>query len=69
MTVIGVDRDLSASFGVAVCPDHAAVPELLLRQADRALYAAKALGRNRVEVVSGTPAAAEPAATAAAAPA
>jgi diguanylate cyclase (GGDEF)-like protein len=57
LTVVGVERDLSASFGVAVCPDHAAVPELLLRQADRALFAAKALGRNRVEVVSGAPAA------------
>lgn len=55
LTVVGVDRGLSASFGVAVCPDHAAGPELLLRQADRALYAAKALGRNRVEVVSGAP--------------
>jgi diguanylate cyclase (GGDEF)-like protein len=64
LTVVGVDRDLSASFGVAVCPEHAAVPDLLLRQADRALYAAKALGRNRVEVVSGMPAPAEPAAAA-----
>jgi diguanylate cyclase (GGDEF)-like protein len=61
MTVVGVDRELSASFGVAVSPAHAASPELLVRQADRALYAAKALGRNCVQVASATGAGEEPA--------
>jgi diguanylate cyclase (GGDEF)-like protein len=65
LTVVGVDREISASFGVAVTPAHAVSPELLVRQADRALYAAKALGRNCVRVATGTgasdPAAATPA--------
>ncbi len=39
---------LTASFGVAVFPDHAGEPESLLRAADRALYLAKESGRNRV---------------------
>jgi diguanylate cyclase (GGDEF)-like protein len=40
---------LTASFGVAALPEDAVDPHELLRHADRALYAAKALGRNRVE--------------------
>jgi diguanylate cyclase (GGDEF)-like protein len=40
---------LTASFGVAALPEDAVDPHELLRRADRALYAAKALGRNRVE--------------------
>lgn len=44
----GVDEVITASFGVAVLPDDAATPEQLMRRADRALYLAKELGRNRV---------------------
>ncbi len=38
---------VSASFGVAVYPQHGTDPEVLLDHADQAMYAAKALGRNR----------------------
>jgi diguanylate cyclase (GGDEF)-like protein len=43
---------LTASFGVAALPDDAGEPEHLMRKADRALYAAKAGGRNRVVTAS-----------------
>lgn len=39
---------VTASFGVALFPDHAGDPESLLRMADRSLYQAKEGGRNRV---------------------
>jgi diguanylate cyclase (GGDEF)-like protein len=50
--VPGVDREVTASFGVAVLPDHAQTADALLRLADRAQYAAKAQGRNRVVVAA-----------------
>jgi diguanylate cyclase (GGDEF)-like protein len=40
--------ELTASFGVAALPDHAATPEGLIACADAALYAAKEGGRNQV---------------------
>jgi len=45
-------RTITASFGVAVHPNMATDAETLLRLADRALYAAKGGGRNRVEVAA-----------------
>jgi diguanylate cyclase (GGDEF)-like protein len=45
-----LQRPVTASLGVAVVPDHAADGATLLRLADRALYEAKAKGRNRVVV-------------------
>ena len=43
---------LTASFGIAIAPNHAADPESLLRASDQALYEAKAGGRDRVVVTS-----------------
>jgi diguanylate cyclase (GGDEF)-like protein len=51
--VVGIDRSISASLGIAVMPDHAIDADGLLRQADRALYVAKAAGRNQTSVVDG----------------
>jgi diguanylate cyclase (GGDEF)-like protein len=47
--VLGVNRDITISIGYAVLPDDASDGESLLRKADRALYAAKGNGRDRVE--------------------
>jgi diguanylate cyclase (GGDEF)-like protein len=57
LQVNGVDRAVTASFGVAAVPEHAGDANELLRQADRALYVAKHAGRDRVQV-AGAPAAA-----------
>ena len=50
LAVPGIDRGITISIGVAVIPEHAGDADGLLRAADRALYAAKEHGRNRVEV-------------------
>jgi diguanylate cyclase (GGDEF)-like protein len=50
ITVPGVDRKITASIGIATIPEHAADGEQLIRSADRALYAAKANGRDRIEI-------------------
>ena len=39
---------VSASIGVALCPEDGTEPELLLARADAAMYAAKRVGRNQV---------------------
>lgn len=44
-----VPRAMTASFGVAASPEDAGTPTELIRAADRALYRAKASGRNRVK--------------------
>lgn len=49
ITVAGVDTPIRASLGVAVMPEDAADATTLMRNADRALYSAKARGRDRVE--------------------
>jgi len=38
---------LSASIGIALCPDDTEDPDALTDAADQAMYDAKALGRNR----------------------
>jgi len=38
--------NISASVGIAYCPDHGSTPEDLLKKADLALYDVKAAGRN-----------------------
>jgi len=50
--VAGVSRPITASLGVAAVPEDAAEPTLLLRAADRALYLAKANGRNRTRTLA-----------------
>jgi len=47
--VAGVERAITASLGVAAFPDDAMDVTTLTRNADRALYTAKANGRNRVQ--------------------
>jgi diguanylate cyclase (GGDEF)-like protein/PAS domain S-box-containing protein len=46
-------RSISLSFGVAAFPEHGAIPLDLLRAADRALYQAKAAGRDCIVVAEG----------------
>jgi diguanylate cyclase (GGDEF)-like protein len=50
ITVPGVDRDITASLGIAGLLEHAGSVTGLLRAADRAQYAAKAAGRNCSEM-------------------
>jgi diguanylate cyclase (GGDEF)-like protein len=57
--VPGLDRAITASFGIAAFPADAPDGEMLVRKADRALYAAKSRGRNCV-VASSELLAAEP---------
>jgi diguanylate cyclase (GGDEF)-like protein len=52
LSLPGVTREVTASFGVASYPDDALDGETLMRLADRALYSAKQSGRDRVEATS-----------------
>jgi diguanylate cyclase (GGDEF)-like protein len=52
LSIPGLPETVTASFGVAIYPDDALEPDELLRMADRALYKAKAAGRDRVEVLA-----------------
>ncbi len=51
----GVDLQVRLSCGVAVFPDNGTDADELVRKADRALYRAKAAGRNTVAVSETTP--------------
>ena len=51
----GARIPLTASFGVAIWPADGKEPEALLSSSDRALYAAKQTGRNRVVAASSIP--------------
>jgi diguanylate cyclase (GGDEF)-like protein len=53
ITVPGVERNITASLGVAMLPQDAADAATLIRRADRALYTAKSNGRDRVESLPG----------------
>jgi diguanylate cyclase (GGDEF)-like protein len=50
----GIDRPITASAGVAVLPEDGGDSVTLFRAADRALYAAKHAGRNRVHTAMET---------------
>jgi diguanylate cyclase (GGDEF)-like protein len=52
LDVLPAGERVTASFGIAVMPEDGTDPASLMRQADRALYAAKANGRNRVELAA-----------------
>lgn len=47
-----VDTSLSVSIGAAISPDHGSEPDLLIRNADVAMYEAKRAGKNRCEIFS-----------------
>lgn len=50
LPIDGVEHHLSASIGIALARDATTTSEELIRNADVAMYAAKAAGKNRVEI-------------------
>lgn len=55
VTLLGEERRVSASIGVAVYPDDGDTERVLMRSADTAMYAAKQEGRNTYRLVSRRP--------------
>ena len=55
VTLPTVDREITASIGLASMPDDGLDGETLVRAADRCLYVTKSNGRNRVETPQGKP--------------
>lgn len=49
-SVEGLDTNIQASIGVSVYPADGRTPEVLLHQADKAMYAAKNAGKNTVKL-------------------
>lgn len=60
LQIPGVDREITASLGVAGLLEHAGSSLGLLREADRAQYAAKAAGRNQAKLAAVEPFTPEP---------
>jgi diguanylate cyclase (GGDEF)-like protein len=54
INVPGADGGVTASLGIATIREHAADADHLVRSADRALYAAKTNGPNRVAIAGAT---------------
>lgn len=52
ISIPGIDRDITASLGIAGLLEHAGNATGLLREADRAQYAAKTAGRNRTIIAT-----------------
>jgi diguanylate cyclase (GGDEF)-like protein len=52
LSLPGPGTSVTISVGVAIMPDDAIDSEQLIRAADRALYLAKSLGRNRVQLAN-----------------
>jgi diguanylate cyclase (GGDEF)-like protein/PAS domain S-box-containing protein len=46
---------VSVTIGISICPDHGEDPDLLIRNADVAMYHAKRMGKNRCEIFSKEP--------------
>ena len=61
MTINGQDCHIGASIGISIFPDDGDDEHVLKRAADRALYAAKAGGRNTYRMASGAAGAVTPA--------
>jgi diguanylate cyclase (GGDEF)-like protein len=55
LQIVGIDRPITASIGVATYPEDASSPEALMRAADSALYSAKNNGRDRTHTTAELP--------------